>query len=122
MDALETERLLLEPWSEDTRADFTTVVADPRVMRYIGDGSTWTRERADEVFSRQLDHWRQHGFGWRAATLKTTEAWVGFIGLNYVGPEATEIDDKAEVEIGWWISPLGLASGICDRRGTRPSR
>jgi RimJ/RimL family protein N-acetyltransferase len=84
MDALETERLLLEPWSEDTRADFTTVVADPRVMRYIGDGSTWTRERADEVFSRQLDHWRQHGFGWRAATLKMTEVWVGFIGLNYV--------------------------------------
>ena len=105
MDVLETERLLLEPWSEGTRAVFAALAADPEVMRYIGDGSRWTRDRTDEVFSRQLDHWRQHGFGWRAATLKATGAGVGFIGLNHVGPEATEIDDKTEVEIGWWLSP-----------------
>jgi RimJ/RimL family protein N-acetyltransferase len=105
MDVLETDRLLLEPWSEGRRADFVSLAENPRVMRYIGDGTTWTRERSDQVFGRQLNHWRQHAFGWRAATLKATGLWVGFIGLNYVGPEATEIDDKDEVEIGWWISP-----------------
>jgi RimJ/RimL family protein N-acetyltransferase len=105
MDVLETDRLLLEPWSEGRRADFTSLAEDPRVMRYIGDGSTWTRERSDQVFSHQVDHWVQHAFGWRAATLKSTGVWVGFIGLNYVGPEATEIEDKDEVEIGWWLSP-----------------
>jgi RimJ/RimL family protein N-acetyltransferase len=105
MDVLETDRLLLEPWSEGGRADFVTLAADPRVMRYIGDGSTWGRERTDEVFTRQLDHWRQHDFGWRAATLKSTGVWVGFIGLNYVGSEAVEIDNKDEVEIGWWLKP-----------------
>jgi RimJ/RimL family protein N-acetyltransferase len=82
MDVLETERLLLEPWSEARRADFATLAADPRVMRYIGEGSTWTRARTDEVFGRQLDHWEQHAFEWRAATLKATRAWVGFVGLN----------------------------------------
>ena len=105
MDVLDTERLVLEPWSKGARAVFATLAADPQVMRYIGDGSPWTPERTDEVFSRQLDHWRQHGFGWRAATLKATGAGVGFVGLNYVGPDATEIDDKYEVEIGWWLKP-----------------
>jgi RimJ/RimL family protein N-acetyltransferase len=80
-------------------------------MRYIGDGSTWGRERTDEVFSRQLDHWKQHAFGWRAATLKTTGVWVGFIGLNYVGAEAIEIDNKDEVEIGWWLKPSAWHQG-----------
>jgi RimJ/RimL family protein N-acetyltransferase len=105
MDVLETERLLLEPWSEARRADFATLAANLRVMRYIGDGSTWALARTNEVFARQLDHWEQNAFGWRAATLKATGAWVGFIGLNYVGPEAVEIDNKDEVEIGWWLKP-----------------
>lgn len=80
-------------------------------MRYVGDGSTWTRERADQVFTRQLDHWRQHGFGWRSATLRESGVWIGFIGLNFVGPEATEIANKNEVEIGWWLSPSVWGQG-----------
>jgi RimJ/RimL family protein N-acetyltransferase len=84
MAILETEHLLLEPWSEQRREAFAALGADPQVMRYIGDGSTWTRERADQVFTNQLDHWRQHGFGWRSASLKGPGDWIGFIGLNFV--------------------------------------
>lgn len=73
-------------------------------MRYVGDGSTWSRQRADEVFERQLRHWGEHGFGWRSAVDKTTSDWIGFIALNHVGPEATEVTED-EVEIGWWIQP-----------------
>lgn len=72
-------------------------------MRHIGDGSTWGPERIDDVFERQLRHWDEHGFGWRAALLDDAQ-WAGFVGLNHIGPEATEITTD-EVEIGWWLSP-----------------
>ena len=122
MDQLTTRRLLLRPWSEDDRAHFAELATDPRVVRYVGDGTTWSRERIDDVFERQLRHWAEHRFGWRAVLEKesagrlggppcSTGRWAGFVGLNHVGPEATEITDD-EVEIGWWLRPATWGRGI----------
>lgn len=110
-DSLETERLSLHPWSEADRSLFAALAADPRVMRYIGDGSTWDHDRTHEVFERQLRHWTDHGFGWRSATNKANSQRVGFIGLNHVGPEAIEVTED-EVEIGWWLDPRYWRQGL----------
>ncbi|MDQ3952130.1 MAG: GNAT family N-acetyltransferase [Actinomycetota bacterium] len=106
-----TRRLALRPWSEDDRSHFAELATDPVVVRYIGDGSTWSRVRTDDVFERQLRHWKEHGFGWRAAVLRETSEWVGFLGLNHVGPEATEITGD-EIEIGWWLRPDAWGRGL----------
>ena len=104
MEVLDSERLALEPLDDRHRSDFARLAADPRVVRYIGDGRTWGRARSDEVFTRQLEHWSKHGFGWRSAIRRTTGSWIGFIGLNYTGAEASEIL-VPEVEIVWWLDP-----------------
>lgn len=111
MTQLRTRRLLLRPWSRDDREAFGALASDPRVTQYIGDGSTWTRERTDDVFERQLRHWDEHGFGWRAAILAETSEWAGFVGPNHVGPEATEVTGD-EVEIGWWLRPELWGRGL----------
>lgn len=111
MNALETPRLILEPWSEEDREPFAALAADPKVMRYIADGSTWNKKRTDQVFDRQLRHWTEHGFGWRSAIQKTTSRRMGFVGINKVGPEATEITED-EVEIGWWLHPSVWRQGF----------
>lgn len=80
------------------------MAVDPRVTQYVGDGSTWGPDRINEVFDRQIRHWEQFGFGWRSATEEVDASWVGFIGINHVGPEASEIVED-EIEIGWWLSP-----------------
>ena len=102
MRALETRRLLLDPWAERHRRAWREICRDPEVMRYIGPGETWDVRQADEVFDRALAHWEQHGFGWRSVLDKATGDWLGFVGLNYPGPGAIEIPPD-EVEIGWWI-------------------
>ncbi len=108
---LETGRLILEPWSEADREPFAALAANSEVMRYIGDGSTWDSERTNRVFERQLQHWTDHGFGWRSAIQKTTSRRIGFIGINHVGPEATEVTED-EVEIGWWLHPRVWRQGL----------
>lgn len=111
MDALETSRLILEPWSEADREPFAELTTNPEVMRYIGDGATWSIEQTSDVFERQLQHWADHGFGWRSAIQKATSRRIGFVAMNHVGPEATEIT-KEEVEIGWWLHPSVWRQGL----------
>src|SRR5919197_2891569 len=84
LSTLETERLVLEPWEERHRDAWRRLCRDPDVMRFIGAGDPWQAGKAD--FDRALEHWRQHGFGWRGAIDKATGEWLGFAGLNYVGP------------------------------------
>ncbi len=89
-------------------------------MRYIGPGETWDQRRADEVFDRALEHWAEHGFGWRSALGRSSGEWLGFAGLNYRGPGAVEIAED-EVEIGWWIVRRSWGQGLASE-GAGPLR
>ena len=111
MDPIETTRLILEPWCEVDKGVFAALASHPRVMKFIGDGSTWDADRVNDVFERQRLHWQEHGFGWRSAIEKLNSDRIGFIGLNHVGPEATEITQD-EVEIGWWLDPRQWGKGL----------
>lgn len=111
MSAIETERLRLERWDERHLEDFVRLASDPRVTRYIRGGGRWSREQSERTFARQLDHWREHGFGWRAAIEKATGSWLGFSALNYVGAGVPEIAPD-EVEIGWWLTPSSWGQGL----------
>jgi RimJ/RimL family protein N-acetyltransferase len=106
-----TDRLALEPWEAGRREAFVRATAIPEVVRYIGLGETWSRERADEVFDRNLRHWDEHGFGWRSALDRETGAWLGFLGLNRVPKDAVDCSPD-EVEIGWWLLPEAWGRGL----------
>lgn len=99
-------------WDEAVKGEFARLAAHPEVMRFIGDGSPWSSARTDEVFAGLLGEWPEHGFGWRTAYLKGSRAFVGFIGLNHIGPEAIEIPDRDAVEIGWWLDPAFWGRGL----------
>lgn len=105
MERLETKRLWIEAWNVSRRDDFAGLAKDPKVMEFIGDGTPWSDDRISDVFSSMLRHWETHGFGWRAAIEKQSRAFIGFVGLNYLSPDAVDVEDKDQVEIGWWIAP-----------------
>lgn len=108
---LQTKRLILEPWNERWREEWTSLASDPAVTRWIGGGETWGRERSERQFQHMLDHWHEHGFGWRSALDRKTRAWLGFIGLNRVPPNDVELGAD-EVEIGWWLKPAVWGRGL----------
>ena len=106
-----TARLVLEPWEEGRREDFARTSTIPDVIRYIGSGEAWSREKADSVFDRNLRHWDEHGFGWRSALDCETGAWLGLLGLNHV-PEGAVDCPPDEIEIGWWLLPEAWGRGL----------
>ena|GEM_PF-4532950 len=118
VDTLETQRLLLEPWHERHRDVWHRICRDPEVMRFIDLGEVWGVDRADAVFDTALAHWREHGFGWRSALEKATGKWLGFVGLNQIGPGIEAIAPE-EVEIGWWIVRASWSRGYASEGAVR---
>jgi RimJ/RimL family protein N-acetyltransferase len=107
----ETARLRLERWDEEHDVLLIHLSSIPRVMRYIGLGDLWTQSSAEEIAARQRDHWKKHGFGWRAAVEKATDRQVGFMALNFAG-EGTVGLLPDEYEIGWWLEPEAWGRGL----------
>ncbi|MFH8416656.1 GNAT family N-acetyltransferase [Streptomyces collinus] len=93
-----TERLRLRQWSEADLDALAEMDADPDVMRYIGDGSTGTRERTAAALGRVRAAWDERGHGLFAAEETATGELVGWVGLAVPAflPEV-----MPAVEIGW---------------------
>jgi RimJ/RimL family protein N-acetyltransferase len=118
-EILTTGRMRLEPWSASHTAMLVRLASLPEVTRFIGDGSPWPRAPAVELSARTAEHWRQHGFGWRAAIEVATGRDVGLMALNFAGPDAGIVAD--EYEIGWWLDPAAWGRGLA-REGARAVR
>jgi RimJ/RimL family protein N-acetyltransferase len=99
---LETDRLVLRRWDVDADLDaYAALCADPEVMRYIGDGTTRTREQCADQLRAFEQSWADRGFGLFAAELTRTGEMIGFIGLA-IPDFLPEI--MPAVEIGWRLA------------------
>ncbi len=107
-EALHTDRLRLDAWTESHTRLLGTLAVTPAVVRYIGDGALWTDARIHHVAALNRQHWRAHGFGWRVAT-RAGEP-IGFIALSFAGDGAGI--DADEYEIGWWLAPSAWGQGL----------
>ncbi len=96
---IETERLILRPWSDSDREPFARLNADSRVMEFIS--APLSREGSDALVRRATEHFERHGFGPWAAELKETGDLIGFIGLFIPSFEA---HFTPCVEIGWSLA------------------
>lgn len=109
MGTLTTARLELRPWHDDFETDLFRLSSDERVVRFIGDGRPWSRERTAERHQECLRHWAEHGFGWRA--IIDRGAFAGVAALNRLGSLVPGIAEDA-IEVGWWVDPGSWGRGI----------
>lgn len=113
---IQTDRLVLVPWSAEHTELLARLSSIPEVMTFIGSGDLWSRAKAEEVASAARQHWAEHGFGWRAAIERAGGDYVGFLALNFAG-EGTARVDADEYEIGWWIDPVVWGQGFAREGG-----
>ena len=109
MVEIETERLLMRGWRDGDLEPYARMCADPEVMRFIGNGSTLTREGSREQISRFSRHWERRGFGLWALEEKTGGAFVGFAGLAYQEDWA---EGGHKTEVGWRLDRAFWGRGL----------
>lgn len=105
---IETERLVLRPFTGDDLEPYARINADPEVMRYIGDGAPRDRERTREGLEKSMRHWDEHGWGSFAVEIAETGELIGLAALAVPEflPEILPV-----VEVGWRISRSRWGSG-----------
>jgi RimJ/RimL family protein N-acetyltransferase len=82
---LTTERLLLRGFEARDFDAYAAMMADPEVMRHLGDGRPLSRADAWRALAMFAGHWVLRGFGVWAVEERATGSFIGRIG--YWEPE-----------------------------------
>jgi len=106
MTELETDRLLLRPYSMDDLDFFASLWADPEVVRFIGEGVTRNRNEAEERLKRIIAGY-ESGYGLLAAWYKAEKRLAGHVGLL-----TQKVDGENEIEIGYWLARNFWGEGL----------
>ncbi|MFJ8486956.1 GNAT family N-acetyltransferase [Streptomyces sp. NPDC094038] len=98
MTEIRTPRLLLRRWYDDDLAPMADINADPRVMRWVDDGSVRDLEDTATAIEEWEEEWDEEGFGLFAVELLASGELAGFTGLSVPGflPEV-----MPAVAVGW---------------------
>lgn len=109
---LETERLILREWREET--DFETyaaMMADPEVMRYL-IGQPAPRFEAWRSMAVMVGHWTLRGFGHWAVEERATGRFIGRLGFLYPA-------GWPDFEIGWTLARENWGKGFATEGARR---
>lgn len=96
MVTLETDRLLLRMFRDDDYESYARICADPEVMRYLAQGTPYTRHESWRHLAFLIGHWQLRGFGHWAVEEKESGRLVGRIG--FLEPEGWP-----GFELGWTL-------------------
>jgi len=78
---LTTARLLMRGFRDADLDAYAEMMTDPEVTRYIGEGTTLTRNEAWRQMAVFAGHWMFRGFGIWVVEERATGAFLGRIGL-----------------------------------------
>ncbi len=104
---LESERLILRPWSQEDKKPFAAMNADPDVMRFFPSPSS--EDQSNASVDRAIEHQKNYSFCFWAAELKSDNSFAGFIGLQHV-PDS--LPCAPAVEIGWRLAKHTWGRGL----------
>lgn len=89
MQLFETTRLLVRQLTPDDTDAMYNIFKLPDVSRYMGDGTTLTRELCEKWITVSLENYRTKGFGASAVIEKDSGEFIGCSGIIY-DPERLE--------------------------------
>jgi RimJ/RimL family protein N-acetyltransferase len=109
LTSLETERLRLrEPTDADVDA-LAAALADPDVMRYIGDGRPRSADDAVRWVDNDRRGWQLDGFSKFVVVRRDDERVIGRVGLSAWDPATwahgtrADLGPGSEIELGWTL-------------------
>lgn len=100
---LETDRLIVRGWKPGDVEAFYAICSDPAVMRFVGDGTPWSRERTQAFLDRATAMMQARGFCQWPVVRKGEGELVGFCGF---------VPCEEGAEIGWRLAPTMWGRGF----------
>lgn len=82
MTTLETERLVLRPWTRDDLDVYAEIFAHDAVMRFSLKRRGLTRTESEEALERHVGQFEEDGYGYWAVIPKDLGRVVGYTGLQ----------------------------------------
>jgi RimJ/RimL family protein N-acetyltransferase len=110
MFRLETERLLIRPWTADDREVFAGLAQDVEIMRYVNGGKPFSESEIDEFLARQARQLAEFGVCMAAMVEKASDRVIGVAGVQPLGT-------SGDLEIGWWLARDKWGSGFATEAG-----
>jgi RimJ/RimL family protein N-acetyltransferase len=102
---MQTERLIIRPFTLDDAEAYLPLVSDPDVIRYTGEEPQTSVEAARGILAaRPLRDYALHGFGRMACIEKRSGRLIGFSGLKF-------LEELQEVDIGYRFLPAYWGKG-----------
>lgn len=99
---IETERLILRPFTLDDAEASLEMSQDPEVMKFLGGVDTSSVEEHRKMLKKvPLDDYEKYGFGRFAMIHKETGEYMGFTGLKYIA-ELDEVDIGYRIKRKFW--------------------
>jgi RimJ/RimL family protein N-acetyltransferase len=107
---VETDRLLLRPWSEDDAGQLQGLFSNPAVR----GGRNLRSDRIAKFAEASLRQWRVNGFGPWAAIDRATGCWIGKVGLDELEdwPGVDKIEVGFELHQAWWGRGLATEGAL----------
>lgn len=106
----ETERLSVRHFGPDDLNDFAELCADPEVLRYVGDGTTLTREEVAHWIEVCEEKYASRGYGTSAVFERATGRFFGYCGV--VRAPGNDFDELIYVFHKWaWGKGYAVEAG-----------
>lgn len=110
IEIIETTHTLLRPIQKEDVDRLYEIYSKPSVMKYIFDGSVFTKSKTQQRMDECLLHWKTHGFGLNIIIEKSTKEIAGYCVLRYFENDHPELD--GEIEIGYILDEPYWGKGI----------
>ncbi len=111
---IETERLLLRPFTLDDVPAYAAIRAKPEVMRFFPATDEAPEVGALRVIAHFMGHWRDPGYGPWAAIEKSSGRLIGHMGLRYM-PEFGETEILYILDSTVWRRGLATEGAAASR-------
>jgi ribosomal-protein-alanine N-acetyltransferase len=102
---LETDRLVLRPWTIEDAKEGLTIYGDAEVMHFLHRPPLQTVEEVRNLLeTRPIAQYREHGFSFWAVVEKATGRVIGSCGLKY-------LDNGPLIEVGYHLARSAWGKG-----------